>query len=75
VGYWGFFVLWGVYCILGFSVLWGVTFVSWVIDGVYYCILGFMWVLGVVGFLGFLCGLAELLLCILPVYLGRLTLF
>jgi hypothetical protein len=49
VGYWGFFVLWGVFCILGFSVLWGVTFVPWVIDGVYYCILGLMWVLGVVG--------------------------
>jgi hypothetical protein len=50
VGYWVFFfVLWGVYCILGFSVLWGVTFVSWVIDGVYFCILGLTWVLGVVG--------------------------
>jgi hypothetical protein len=44
-----FFVLWGVFCILDFSVLWGVTFVHWVIDGVYYCILGLMWVLGVVG--------------------------
>jgi len=28
-----------------------------------------------VGFLGFLCGLAELSLCILPVYLGALYVF
>jgi predicted transcriptional regulator len=50
-----------------------------VVDGAcwgFLIFLDFMWVLGVVGMLilvgfhGFLCGLARLFLCILPVYLG-----
>jgi len=52
--------------------VWVASFVSWVFFGG--LPLGF-W--GISLFLGFLCfcGLAELFLCILPVYLGRFTLF
>jgi len=63
---WGFLgLVWvlfrGFYCITGVTN--GVSFVLW---RLLLCLLGvFLWV-----FLGFLCGLAGLLLCILPMYLG-----
>jgi hypothetical protein len=62
--------------------IWGGSFVCWVFGlllSFLGCLLGaYLWVFGV--FLCFwvflcFCGLAELFLCILPVYLGRFTLF
>jgi hypothetical protein len=69
-----YFVSWGLdggfYWVLFY---YGVTlYLGCLLEG-FYCILGFMWVLGVVGMqflMGFSCGLARLLLCILIVYLG-----
>jgi hypothetical protein len=66
---------WGV--LLGFILLWG-YFVSWVFVGGFLLYLGFHVGFGCCGyvvsygffFVFFSCGLAELLLCILPVYLG-----
>jgi 4-hydroxybenzoate polyprenyltransferase len=44
----------------------GASFVFWVSCGFWELrVCSFLWI-----FLGFLCGLAELSLCILPVYLG-----
>jgi hypothetical protein len=65
---------WGFYWVLFY---YGGYFVYWVFVGGFLCILGFLWVLGVVGvsfgfswlFHVYLVSLAKLLLCILPVYL------
>jgi hypothetical protein len=60
----GFYFIMGLLCILG--VCWGVSIVSWVSCGFWVLwVCSFLWV-----FLGFSCGLAKLLLCILLVYLG-----
>jgi len=51
---------------IGFYFIMGVTlYLGCLLEG-FYCILGFMWVLGVVGMqflMGFSCGLAGLLMC------------